>query len=169
MSARTTTSTLTIASLLMAVGCGSSSNGSITSTSSDEDVAIGVLVSTGLGLLSTTGGAIITDETDQGPPSARIQDRRAIEIALARGHGAWIADLADEIRLPEGLVGHLGAALKANRAPLSALLADPELEVGTWRRRLADALCCDRWLYPFAHRRFRCRAPDEAGTRGCPP
>jgi hypothetical protein len=154
--------------VLLALGCGSG-GGSVTSTSDDDEVAIGVLVGTGLGLLSTTGGAITTEQTAQGPPSTHLAERRAIEIALARGQGDWIGDLADELGLPDGMVGHLGGVLKAHREPLSRLLEDEELEVDDWERRLGQILCCDEWLYPFAYRRFRCRPAADGGARECAP
>lgn len=149
---------LTLASVLCALGC--SSNGVLSGGSEDDQAAAAMLGLTALGTTTTTGGLVTTNELSPSTPSLWLADRRNIEIAIARGHGGWIDDLADELALPEGLVPHLGAALRRQHGTLSTALREP-LHTARWERLLGAALCCDAWVRPFASRRFGCH-PEEA-------
>lgn len=156
--------------LAVATACSSSSSSGITSSSngSDDETAIAALLTTAVGALSTTGGVLTTVNSDSPPPSIWLANRRQIRIAIARGHGLWVDDLAAELGLPEGLVRYLGEALKRNQKTLSAVLVREPLRVDDWERTLGDVLCCDPWLHPFARARFECRAP-AAGVLRCGP
>lgn len=144
--------------IALALGC--SSNGVLSGGSDEDEAAAAVLGLTTLGTTTTTGGLLTTNELSPSTPSLWLADRRNIEIAIARGHGSWIDDLADELALPEGLVPHLGAALRRHHGPLSQALREP-LHTSRWERLLGAALCCDPWVRPFASRRFGCH-PGEA-------
>jgi len=146
------------------------SNLGVTSSSDngDDETLVVVLLTTAAGSLSTTGGVLTTVGSDPPTPSLWVGNRRQIEIDIARGHGDWVDDLASEFSLPEGLVRHLGLALKRQREALSSILSRDPLRIDEWERTLGDALCCDPWLHPFAHQRFKCREPGE-GVLACVP
>lgn len=147
----------TLLVIASALGCQGSSSGVTSGGSGEDEAAAAMLGLTTIGTTTTTGGMLTTNELSPNTPSLWLRDRRNIEISIARGHGSWIDDLADELGLPEGLVPHLGAALRRQHAPLSTALREP-VKTADWERLLGAALCCDPWVRPFADRRFGCRA-----------
>jgi len=153
---------LVLALACVGSACQSSNAGFLTSSSnsSDEEALLIITTST-LGALTTIGGVLTTVVALEAEPSSAVQNRRQIEIDLTRGYGDWMNDLAAELGLPAGLVPHLGLALKNHRATLSDALAVTPVRIDVWQRTLADALCCDPWIYPFARNRFGCRPEGE--------
>lgn len=51
--------------------------------------------------------------------------RQEVRVALSRGQGAFVRDVAHALALPDGLVEPLGAALRAHRGALEAALTEP--------------------------------------------
>jgi hypothetical protein len=142
----------------LGLGCQGSTGGVVTS-GNDEETAALVLTTSAAGTLATTGVALTVTDSDR--QETYLENRREIAIALARGRGSYVDDLADELGLPEGMVAHLGAVLKARRDRLAPRLEDKVLR-DDWERWLADELCCDPWIRPFASSSHGCTRRGDA-------
>jgi len=80
------------------------------------------------------------------------QNRRPIRVALARGAGLLVDDLATAMSLPGALVPVLGATLHDHQSRLDRWLADAEVsraDVEGFTRDLAAALDSEPRLAPF--------------------
>lgn len=156
---------VSLSAALVLTACQTSSGGLITSVADDETAVI--LLTTASTSLSTLGGVATTLNTGIAQRSTLVAEHRDINIDLARGSGTTIDDFAAELALPAGLVPRLGEVLRRHRDQLLTSLDGP-LYRDTWHRKLADAACCDPWLYPFGRERFYCRPAGE-GTIVCQP
>lgn len=151
---------VSVIAALALMGCQTSSGGVLTSVADDETAVL--LITTGATSLSTLGGVATTLYVETPSGSTLVTDQRDIRVDLARGSGVTIEDFAAELGLPKGLQPRLGEVLRRHRSQLLPSL-NRLLYRGTWHKQLADAACCDPWLYPFGRERFSCRPPGEGG------
>jgi len=115
----------------------------------------GLLMTTfgGLGLgIGTT--ALFTVDDATGRP---LEDRREISLAIARGAGPFVTDLAQWLELPPSLLPVLGLALREARPVLGPAL-EADISVASFQTLLGVALCRDPKLRFHAWRRFDCEA-----------
>lgn len=125
---------------------------------SDDDLVASIITTTVGGGVSTTGAVLGLDMSD-GDDDFWLSDRREIEVALARGNGTWVDDVATRLALPAGLVPRLGAALQRQRPYLLGVLAPGPLTTRDWISAVGAAACCDPWLRAFAEPRIGCTPP----------
>lgn len=123
---------------------------------SDADSPLGrtVLISAGIGLALSFGTLeLITG--DRSPVGHALEHRREVAIAIARGKGPFVTDLAAWLQLPASLVPKLGEVLRRARDVLGEALAEP-IAVETFEILLGVALCGDPTLRYHAWKRFEC-------------
>lgn len=133
---------------------------------SDDDLVASIITTTVGGGVSTTG-AVLGLDLSESSDDLWVANRRETEIALARGTGPWIDDVAARIALPAGLVPRLGAALHRQRDYLLGVLARDLLTTHDWMAAVGAVVCCDPWLRAFAEPRLGCTPPvSEPSAQG---
>ncbi len=110
--------------------------------------------------VGTTGMAIDSARTGHA-----LEQRREIKVAIARGQGPFVTDLAAWLALPDAMVPALGKALRDARPVLEPALST-DLTEHAFELLLGVALCSDPTLRYHAWRRFDCMrlAPLAAPT-----
>ena len=103
----------------------------------------------GLGIGTT---AFFTVDPATGHP---LSDRREISLAIARGSGPFVTDLAHWLELPPRLMATLGETLRAARPVLEPAL-DAPITVRSFESLLGVALCRQPQLRYHAWKRFPC-------------
>jgi len=82
--------------------------------------------------------------------------RQEVRVAVVRGDGPFVRDLAEGLALPEPLIAPLGEALRAHRAALEAPLAEPgpmsRMRAGRFLLALRDAVQSDPLLTASSRR-----------------
>lgn len=84
-----------------------------------------------------------------------LGERREIALAIARGSGPFVTDLAQWLELPPALLPDLGVALRDARPVLHQALSSP-LTVKAFESLLGVALCRHPRIRYHAWRRFPC-------------
>lgn len=104
--------------------------------------------------------------TEPVPTGQALMNRREIALAIARGQGPFVTDLAAWLGLPEALLPALGRALREARPVLEPALSE-EISVEGFQTLVGVALCRDRELRYHAWRRFQCErlVPRETLSR----
>lgn len=135
-------------------------NGSIDGPSDDSAnlLAISSVVSIlGLGVLLVFGGLALTDGSKDGRRAEKAREylkenRRGVQVALSRGSGPMIDDLAMDLALPAEQVARLGQVLQDHRDALSAYIDDGEVsleEAEGFCVTMVQAIEADAALAPY--------------------
>lgn len=140
-------------------GSGSNSDTSGSGTSGDGDgSSVGLYILTGALLLGATTIVGIVLMNNAEPVAYTTRHERGIRLALARGEGPFVLDVADNLRLPRTLLPTLGRALRASRKTLEVHLVATDAD-GLSResgRRFAEglvrALQTEPTLLPYVDR-----------------
>ncbi|MCC6622461.1 MAG: hypothetical protein IT385_14450 [Deltaproteobacteria bacterium] len=99
--------------------------------------------------VTTVGGLVAWTVSDE-EMSYLDQHRQDIRVALARGDGPFVRDVAAGLRLPPELVPALGEALRAHRASIEPALAGEEVAPAGFARALDRAVRADPRLAPYS-------------------
>lgn len=104
---------------------------------------VGLYILTGALLLGATTivGLVLINQAE--PVAYMTRHERGIRLALTRGEGPFILDVADNLRLPRELLPTLGMTLRNARASLEPHLVADDPEIGLTRedgRRFAESL-----------------------------
>lgn len=141
------------------------------STSPDEDSEDGdnALLITGAVLLGLSiVGTVVALTADDGGEFSYLQEhQQEVRIALARGDGPFVADLAQSLALPGSLVPHLGAVIRAARPALEPPVASGPVDregARTFSKELVRALHEDAVIAPYVDRALTV-AVEAANTR----
>ncbi|MCC6622875.1 MAG: hypothetical protein IT385_16570 [Deltaproteobacteria bacterium] len=131
----------------------------IGSTSPEEESEDGdnALLITGAILLgiSVVGTVVALTAEDGGDFSYLERHQQEVRIALARGDGPFVADLAQTLALPAPLVPHLGAVVRAARPALEPSVGSGPVDregARAFARELVRALHDDQTLAPYLDR-----------------
>lgn len=137
----------------------SETSGTVTTGDKDADSNIGLYILTGALLLGATTivGLVLINQAE--PVAYTTRHERGIRLALTRGEGPFILDVADNLRLPRELLPTLGMTLRNARPSLEPHLVAADPEVGLTRddgRRFAEslarALMAEPALTPYVSR-----------------
>jgi len=124
----------------------------VSDTSKDNDAraaafSTGSAAALGIGLV-----ALLTERGGTGEP---VSGRRDIALAIARGQGPFVSDLAGWLELPESMLPALGECLREARPVLEAALSD-SLSQKSFETLIGVALCRDERLRYHAWKRYDC-------------
>jgi|GEM_PF-2979113 len=119
----------------------------------------------GLGLSIGTTAFFTEGDEATGRP---LGERREISLAIARGSGPFVTDLAAWLELPPKLLPDLGEALRDARPVLEEALSS-ELSVKAFESLLGVALCRHPRIRYHAWRRFDCEREAPLHTLSVPP
>ncbi len=146
---------------LQALGaCGSSE------LSTDDEALGGSAISSGVaGSLAFITTGLLTGGDTAG---RALESRREIALAIARGSGPFVTDLAAWLELPPALLPELGQALRAGRPVLEPALAQP-IAVDAFERLIGIALCKHPPIRYHAWKRFNCEALSPLSRLPAPP
>lgn len=122
----------------------------------DNSSSAGLFILTGALLLGATTivGILLLNRSE--PVAYTTRHERGIRLALTRGEGPFVLDVADNLRLPRDLLPTLGEALRRARSDLEPHLiaVDPERGFTTedgrlFAEKLARALHAEPRLTPY--------------------
>ena len=149
---------------LALTGCGAfleaSSGPSVDSSSDSSSSDSGNPVDDTMVLLSSLGslassvgttGMLIDDKST----GRALRNRREIAVAIARGQGPFVTDLAQWLQLPDAMLPALGKALRDARPVFDEALSS-ELTERAFALLVGVTLCSDPTLRYHAWRRFDC-------------
>jgi len=121
---------------------------------SDSENALLITGAVLLGLSVTATVVVLTE--DGGDDFSYLQKhQQEVRIALARGDGPFVSDLAERLTLPAALVPHLGEVLRAARPALEPPVADGPVDrerANTFSRELVRAIHEAPALTPYLDR-----------------
>lgn len=140
--------------------CGSSD------LSTDDEALGGTAISSGV---AASLGFITTGFLTGGDTAGRaLESRREIALAIARGNGPFVTDLAAWLELPPALLPELGQALREARPVLDPAMAQP-IAVDAFERLVGIALCRHPPIRYHAWKRFNCEALAPLSRLPAPP
>lgn len=137
----------------------SETSGTVTTGDQDADSNVGLYILTGALLLGATTivGLVLINKAE--PVAYTTRHERGIRMALTRGEGPFILDIADNLRLPRELLPTLGMTLKNARPSLEPHLVADDPVVGLTKEdgrrfaeNLARALMAEPALTPYVSR-----------------
>jgi hypothetical protein len=129
------------------------SSADLMSSDGDGDVSGAAALSSGLGL---TLGFFVSGLFTEGDAAGRaLESRRELSLAIARGSGPFVTDLAAWLELPPALLPELGQALRDARTALEPALAKP-ISLQSFETLIGVALCKSPPIRYHAWKRFNC-------------
>lgn len=124
--------------------------------SSDADGSEALLI-TGAVLIgiSVVGTVVAFTASDDDSFSYLERHQQEVRVALAKGDGAFVTDIAQSLKLPHALVSHLGEVLHAARPELEPSLAETRIDrerARAFSKAMVSAIASDPVLAPYVDR-----------------